>query len=369
VSKVKTKKRIKKKKKVQPKRNVQKGEMRQDLVTGKWVVIATGRSKKPSDFTKGRAKPKRPVKFEEECPFCSLDRFPQEPDVLRLPDDPDDWEVHIFGNKYPALRPKDEFRSWQSGPYRAIESVGYHELLATRWHNEVDAYLTARQMSMQMEALVLRYRQLKEKPSVSYIQIIKNHGEDAGASLEHPHHQMFTVPVLPSDVGDFLEGAEKYAEKNGHGVYEVVVDHELREKERVIFENEKFVAFCPYASRVNFEVWVVPKDDNPYFENLKPRERDSLAEIMIRVLASLYVGLNDPPYNYYIHSAPCDDTGFASERKRWPNFRWHIQILPRLAKRGGFEMGTGLEITTALPEESARFLREQKLEGVLEGGK
>jgi len=342
------------------------GEIRQDLVTGKWVVMATGRANKPSDFSKERKKPKKLAKVVKDCPFCDLDKFKQEPDVLRLPDDPDEWELHVFGNKYPAFDPTEEFRTWQRGPYRAIESVGYHELLATRYHNEVDALLTYRQMALQLEALVLRYRQLKEKPSVSYIQIIKNHGEEAGASLAHPHHQIFTVPVLPSDVKDLLQGAQSYRAKNDEEVFVVMVDYELKEKTRVVCENEKFVAFCPYASRAMFEVWVMPKEPNPYFENLSPGDRDELAEIMVKVFGSLYVGLNDPPYNYYILSAPCDDTGMAGAGENYQDWRWHIQILPRLSKWGGFELGTGLEITTALPEESAAFLREQSIDVLLE---
>jgi len=343
------------------------GELRQDLVTGKWVVVATGRAKKPSSFLKERPKPKKPPKTVNDCPFCNLEKYPQAPDILRLPDDPDEWELHIFNNKYPAFNPTDDFRSWQNGPYRAMESVGYHELLATRHHNQIDALLSYRQMSLQIEALVSRYRQLKEKPSVSYIQIIKNHGEDAGASLEHPHHQIFTVPVVPSDIKDVMNGSLEYAADNGNEVFDTIIDFELKENVRTIYENDKFVAFCPYSSRVPFEIWIVPKEPNPYFENLSPKDREALSEVMVKVFASLYVGLNDPSYNYYILSAPCDDTSSVREHKGYKNFRWHIQVMPRLNTWGGFEMGTGLEITTALPEDSAAFLREQKIDTLLEG--
>jgi UDPglucose--hexose-1-phosphate uridylyltransferase len=341
------------------------GEMRQDLVTGKWVVVATERSQKPSDFTTGQKRPQRMAKYKEKCPFCQLDKYPQKPDIVRLPDDPEEWEVHIFGNKYPAFNPCDEFRSWQQGPYRAIESVGYHEILATRWHDEADAYLTQRQMALQIEALELRYRQLREKPSVSYIQIIKNSGEGAGASLEHPHNQIFTVPVIPSDVHDILMGAEKYRQQHNENVFQTIIDWEKREGVRLIDENDDFILFCPYASRVAYEMWIVPKKHDPYFENMTPKQRDNLAELLRGALARLYVGLNDPPYNYYILSAPCDDTGFVSDRKIYKNFRWHIQILPRLSKWGGFEMGTGLEITTVLPEEAAAYLRGQNIDQLL----
>jgi UDPglucose--hexose-1-phosphate uridylyltransferase len=337
------------------------GELRQDFVTGKWVLVATGRAKRPSDFSEKREKPRRPPKFKNDCPFCRLDKYPQEPDVLRLPDDAENWQVHVFGNKYPALRPDDDFTAWQTGPYRVIEPIGFHEVLATRWHDQVDAILTKAQMSLQLEALVLRYRQLKIKASVNYIQIIKNHGEDAGGSLEHPHHQIFTLPILPSDVQDMMYGAERYAKERGHEPYGVMVEFEQEKKERVVYENDNFVAYCPFVSRTPFEVWVMPKKHGSYFENIGPAEREALADAMQNVFARLYVGLNDPHYNYYIYSAPCDDTGFVSGSTDFSNFRWHVEIFPRLGLWGGFELGTGLEIMSTLPEKAAAFLREQKL--------
>lgn len=360
-----TRKLVRKKQQSRQRGHKMVGEMRQDLITGKWVVVAIERSGKPSDFTSRRKKPRRLAKFKNDCPFCRLDKWRQRPDVLRLPDDPEEWEVHIFGNKYPAFYPCDDWRSWQAGPYRAIESVGYHEILATRYHNEADAFLTQRQMSLQIEALELRYRQLKEKPSVSYIQIIKNSGEEAGASLEHPHNQIFTVPTIPSDVHDMLTGAERYRQQYNENVFQTIIDWERKERVRVIEENDGFVLFCPYASRVAYEMWIVPKKPNPYFENIGPKERDQLADLMRSAFVRLYVGLNDPPYNYYILSAPCDDTGFVSDRKIYKNFRWHVQILPRLSKWGGFEIGTGLEITTVKPEEAAEYLRQQPLDELL----
>lgn len=337
------------------------GELRQDVITEKWIVIATGRAKRPDVFAKDREKPRILPRYKDDCPFCNLSRYPQEPDVLRLPNSADTWQVHIFGNKYPAFRPQDEFRSWSTGPHRAVEAVGYHEILAPRYHNQCDGIIGIETLALEIEALVLRYRQLRLKQSVNYIQIIKNHGPEAGGSIDHPHHQIFTVPVLPSDISDLLYGAQRYAEHHGRKAFRIILDFERRERVRVVWENEHFTAFCPYASRVPFETWIMPRKPNPYFDSIGPVERQALAEIMREILGRLYTGLHDPPYNYYIHSAPCDDTGFVCKIKSFPNFRWHVAILPRLSKFGGFELGTGLEINTVAPEEAAAFLREQTL--------
>lgn len=333
------------------------GELRQDLITGKWVVMATGRAKRPDNFATERKKPVALPKYQDKCPFCDLANYPQAPDVLRLPDDPDTWQVHIFGNKYPAFSPKDEFRNWNEGPYRAMEAVGYHEVLATRWHNQVEPLMSPRDLALSLEALVLRYRQLRSKPSVNYIQIINNHGAAAGGSLEHPHHQIITVPVLPDDVLDLFRGAEAYAQQHNEDVFTAILRFERERGTRIVYENDAFIAFCPYASRVPFETWIMPREHEPFFENSTPQQREYLAQALKQVLGRLYEGLHDPPYNYYILSAPCDETGFVCNIESFKHFRWHVQVTPRLNTWGGFELGTGLEINTSLPEESAKFLR------------
>lgn len=335
------------------------GELRQDIITGEWVVIAPGRGKRPHDY-KARASQELPTsrkKYLTECPFCNTAKYPQELDVLRLPDDEDTWAVHIFGNKYPAFVAASEVFAWQTGPHRAMHAAGYHEILATRGHNEQEAVISLRLFELQMEALVMRYRQLKTKQSVNYIQIIKNYGKAAGASLEHPHHQIFTTPVLPSDVVKILRGAEAYGKKNEEDVFSALLAYERAEGVRVVAENEEFVVLCPFASRVPFETWVVPKKHTPFFENITVRERRLLAEALQDILKRLSVGLNDPSYNYFIYSAPCDETGFVCDTATFQYFRWHLQIMPRLNVWGGFELGTGLEINTMLPEEAAEYLR------------
>lgn len=335
------------------------GELRQDIITGEWVVIAPGRGKRPSDYRvpATQALPSSQKKYVTACPFCNTATNPQEADVLRIPDDDDTWAVHIFGNKFPAFVASPEVAAWQVGPHRALPAVGYHEILATRWHNEQEALIGERLMELQIEALVMRYRQLKVKQSVNYIQIIKNYGVAAGASLEHPHHQIFTTPVLPSDVLSMLRVAQEYEKKNGQDVFSAIVEYERAEGTRIVSENDSFLALCPFASRVPFEVWIVPKKHDPFFENMTVVERRLLAESLQDILRRLRVGLNDPSYNYFIHSAPCDEQGFVCDTSTFKHFRWHIEVVPRLNVWGGFELGTGWEINTMLPEEAAEYLR------------
>jgi UDPglucose--hexose-1-phosphate uridylyltransferase len=337
------------------------GELRQDPITEKWVAIATERSKRPDGALAHNNIVNKKPRYKDDCPFCNLAMYPQAPDVLRLPDDPLHWQVHIFENKYPAFKPSKELRAWNEGPYRALDSVGYHEIIATKYHNQDDGVVDRKLLTLELEAIHLRYRQLQSEVGVNYIQVIKNHGKEAGASIEHPHHQMFSIPVLPADIAELLHGTERFAKKHGEKAFTVILDYERNEKKRVVFENEYFTAFCPFASRVPYETWIMPRKSNPFFEDIGPEEREALAEALQQILGRLYTGLQDPPYNYYIHSAPCDETGFVCDKSLFGHFRWHVAILPRLTTWAGFELGTGIEINTVAPEDAAAFLREQTL--------
>ncbi len=340
------------------------GELRQDPITEKWVVIATERAKRFAASDLGLLAQKgevNTIRYKEDCPFCNLAQYPQEPDLLRLPDNDKDWQMHIFQNKYPAFNKSKEFHFWNEGPYIATSAAGHHELLATRYHNQQDATADRHVIELEMEALVLRYRQLKGEPAVNYIQIIKNHGKEAGASLEHPHHQIFSVPVLPGDIADTLHGTERYAKTHGEKAFTIILAYEREYKKRIVFENEYFTAFCPYASKVPYETWILPRESNPFFEDIGHAERSALAEALQQVLGRLYTGLGNPPYNYYIHSAPCDESGFVCDASIFKHFRWHIVIMPRISTYAGFELGTGIEINTMPPEDAAAFLREQSL--------
>jgi UDPglucose--hexose-1-phosphate uridylyltransferase len=190
------------------------------------------------------------------------------------------------------------------------------------------------------------------KKTVNYIAIFHNHGKEVGASISHPHSQLMAIPVIAPYIKLELDGAERYHRSNQHCVYCVIAEYEREEKKRVVFENDEFIAFCPFASRAAFEIWVMPKFHSPYFERITDEQKIKLAEVFQKGLSSIYKALNDPPYNFYIHSAPCGGGDY-------PHFHWHIEILPHTATWAGFELDTGIEISTIQPEVAAEFLRKQ----------
>jgi UDPglucose--hexose-1-phosphate uridylyltransferase len=325
-------------------------ELRQDIVTGDWVVIATGRAKRPHEFAQfKRAADDGGI---EQCLFEYPEQTGQEKDTLIYCSSDGEWSLRVFPNKYPAFSRGKVPRALEEGPYFAMTGTGYHEVVVTRDHLQSMALMEPWQVAEVFDAYQDRYLALMSKKSVNYIQIFHNHGKEAGASIAHPHSQLMAIPVISPYIQMELKGAERYWRSHRHKVYSVVAEYESQEKKRVVYENEAFIAFCPFASRAAFEVWVLPKKHNPYFERITDQDKFLLAEVFQKALFSIYQGLGDPPFNFYIHTAPCDGKDYSS-------YQWHIEILPHTATWAGFELSTGVEISTIQPEVAAEFLRDQ----------
>jgi UDPglucose--hexose-1-phosphate uridylyltransferase len=331
-------------------KNESTSELRQDLVTGDWVVIATGRARRPDEF--GQHERIKDDAGIEKCLFEDPEKTGQEKDVLIYRRSDGDWTLRVFPNKYPAFKPSEIIEHIDKGPYFAMDGHGYHEVIVTRDHYKQLALMDKLEIAEVFDAYQERYISLMNKKSVNYIGIFHNHGKEVGASIAHPHSQLMAIPVISPYVQSELNGAEIYHQQSRHCVYCVMAEWEEKAKKRVVFENENFIAFCPFASRVAFEVWVMPKKHNPYFERINNEEKVELAEVFGKALSSIYKALNDPPYNFYIHTSPCDG-------KDYPHYHWHIEILPHTATWAGFELATGIEISTIQPEKAAEYLRNQ----------
>lgn len=325
-------------------------ELRQDLVTGDWVVIATGRAKRPEEFASKR----RELVMEDPnqpCLFCHPEESEQEKDILIYEQANGDWSLRVFPNKYPAFVRGRAPKYNEEGPYFSMDGAGYHELIVTRDHHKQIAQLNVLEVAEIVDSFQERYIDLMNKKSVNYIEIFHNHGKEAGASINHPHSQLMAIPVVSPYVKSELDGAENYHKNNKHCVYCSMIEWEEEHKKRVIFENEDFIALCPFSSRAAFEVWVLPKKHKPYFERTADNEKLALAEVLQVSINKIYKALEDPAYNFYIHTSPCDG-------KDYPHYHWHIEILPRTATWAGFELSTGIEISTIQPEVAAEYLRK-----------
>ncbi len=332
-------------------------EIRQDPTIEEWVIIARERAKRPSDFLRKQARSQLPA-FSPSCPFCpgNEDKTPEETLSYRNQNS-QGWRLRVFANRFPALTPGGSTtRREEDKFFYYMDGIGMHEVIVeTPVHNRPLALMEDREIEDVLRAYRDRYNTLRSMSDIRLIIIFKNHGPGAGTSLEHPHSQLVATPMVPRHIRMRLEVAMRYYDDTGRCVYSDLLKHEATSGKRLVMETERFVVFHPFASHRPFETWIVPKTHQACFGNVSAEELASLSSILRLVLLKLYQGLNNPDFNYVIDTAPIGD-----EEKEY--YLWHLRIIPRLTEIAGFEIGSGVYINPAVPEETARFMRELKLE-------
>lgn len=335
-------------------------ELRFDLISKDWVVIATGRAKRPKTF---RREKRIEIKIpKSKCPFCNIEE--QKKPVLiychgkKIPLQqriPKNWTTIVVPNRFPAFLPYPNWDKRVEGNlYQTMNAVGFCELVITRDHEKSLALLSIENIKEVIDSYKERYLALMKKPFVNYVSIFHNQGAEAGASQSHPHSQIITSPLFDIDLRRALNNSQKYFKQNKKCVNCRMSNWERKVKERVVFENRDFLAVCPFASKVAFEVIISPKKHLPNFERITEEGEGQLAEVFKVVLGKLYKALNNPSYNFYLKTAPCDGGNY-------PFYHWHFTILPKTGTWAGFELGARMEISTIEPEKAAEYLRSQKL--------
>ena len=331
-------------------------ELRKDPLVGRWVIISSERSKRPSDFATGG--PAR--RNQGECPFCpgnekstppelSADRDPE-----TAPNTPG-WRLRIVSNMFPALSTEGEPNREGLGMFDRMNGVGAHEvIIETPDHQKDLADLSLEQIERVLFAYRERIIELGKDPRFRYVTIFKNQGEAAGASLEHSHSQLIATPMVPKRVQEELDGSRAYYQYKERCIFCDMVRQERESGERVVLQNEHFICIAPFAPRVPFECWLLPRFHSSHFAEWPTVRTRDLATLLRETLLRLRVALDDPPFNYVVHTAPALP---AYERE----YHWHIEIIPKLIQVGGFEWGTGSYINPTAPEEAARYLREVQL--------
>jgi len=337
-------------------------ELRKDPIVGRWVIIATERGKRPSDF-----KPDVEDNTKDGCPFCEGNESKTPPEIfaIRNPNSQANspgWDVRVVPNKFPALRIEGEMEKMGVGIYDRMNGIGAHEvIIETPEHDKKMEMHSIEGLAKVFEAYRVRVKDLENDQRFRYILIFKNEGVSSGATLAHPHSQLIATPVTPKRVKEELEGSQQYYEYKDRCVFCDVLKEEQRQKVRVVYENEHFLSFCPFASRFPFEVMILPKRHDPDFHAIMPNEILGFSDAMRVTLAKLAKSLNNPQYNYIIHTSPVR----WKRRGYWTtidqDYHWHVEIMPRLTKVAGFEWGTGFYINPTIPEEAAKYLQEAEV--------
>lgn len=331
-------------------------ELRKDPITGRWVIIASERASRPTDFIIDRQMPSGGT-----CPFCygSEDRTPPEVLAFRpdssLPDTPG-WRVRVVPNKYPALRIEGLLGRRAAGMYDLMNAVGAHEVVIECPEHRLQlADLNTAQVTEVVWAYRDRFVDLQRDPRFRYILIFKNQGAEAGATLEHAHTQIIATPVVPKRVSEEILGARQHFELRERCIYCDIVRQEIDLGTRVVSRNDHFVVIEPFAARFPFETWILPVEHTANFELIRAEQVESLAAALRDTLRRIHAALDGPAFNYVLHSAPTGGDSVAE------TYHWHLEIMPKLTRVAGFEWGSGFYINPTPPEAAAEALRAARV--------
>jgi UDPglucose--hexose-1-phosphate uridylyltransferase len=337
--------------------------LRKDPVTDRWVIISPQRAKKPVDIGQVRARIEPGEGQPKFCPFCPGNESATPPEVLsyrRTGSKPNEegWTLRVTPNKFPALRIEGNLDRAGEGVYDKMNGIGAHEVII----ETPDHYGRLTLMDLErFEDVIWAFRDrmidLKKDKRFKYILIFKNQGSEAGASLEHTHSQLIALPIVPQMVNEELEGAKRYFRYKERCIFCDIVRQELSDGSRIVSVNDDFVALEPFAPRFPFETWILPRQHDSHFEDIKKRETENLARIFQDTLKRIMKALNWTAYNFMLHSSPFDD--MVREY-----YHWHFEIIPKSTKVAGFEWGSGFFINHTAPEDAAAYLRDVDLTGI-----
>lgn len=330
-------------------------EFRQDIVSKHWILFAPNRGVRPDDFRHAPATPdpKTLPARDPSCPFCAGQESVNQT-IAVYPGGNKPWQVRVIPNKFEALghsggRARSDF-------YIVREGIGDHEVILTRAHNVLTAFLPDELMELNLKVYQDRMRELSNHPEVEYVHIIQNHGQAAGASIMHPHSQIFATPFVPEHLHDEVVGSNVYFRTYGGCVYCEMILKELSDRDRIVLDDPDFLVMAPFASRVPYAMRILAKKHRASFMDISASERKSLARVLKTVLQKLYFKLGNPAYNYYLHSMPVSHSLLTRYDER--SYHWHLEILPRINVWGGFELGSDVYVNTVTPEQAADYLRQ-----------
>ena len=327
-------------------------ELRKDPITGRWVIISTDRAKRPTDFLRREVT----LGHSVNCPFCPGNEHKTPPEVLAYrngsnPNQPG-WTLRVVPNKFPALRVEGELSREGEGLYDKMNGVGAHEVIVESPEHVVSmGDLPDKRVEDLFWAFRDRIVDLKKDHRLRYIILFKNHGEAAGASLEHSHSQLIALPVVPKRMQEEIDGARRYYDFKERCIYCDIVRQELTDTSRLILETEQLVVISPYAPRFPFETWILPRKHASHFEEADIPTIQSLGSVVRTLIRKMDKVLERPAFNLMVHTAPVQDGAI-------PHYHWHVEVIPKLTRVAGFEWGTGFYINPTPPEEAATFLRE-----------
>ncbi len=325
-------------------------EIRKDYLLDRWVIISEKRAFRPNAEKKDEKK--KLSKKSKDCPFCPGNEKLCTKAIIEKPSSKD-WKIKLVENKYPAVFKDEEFEESFEKFRNKKTAYGSHFLLVdVPEHNLHPGFYSLKQWKLWFEVIKDVFNQEASDERIQYVLAFKNHGLEAGASQPHPHSQIISLPAVPHLINQEMSAADNYYTFEGRCIFCQIIKMESRLKERVVFENEDVIAFCPHAPLWPFEIWIFPKEHTPSIQ-MSEKSEDGILKVLGVILRTYYKVLGDPPFNFYLHTAYVRMVDHVVQK-----YHFHIEINPRLEKDAGFELGAGMNITTISPENAAKILRE-----------
>jgi UDPglucose--hexose-1-phosphate uridylyltransferase len=309
-------------------------EYRIDPETGGWRIVAPGRAARPSDIAGGG---------EAECPFDPGHEHMTMPEVLRVPADPTEpWRVRVVPNRYPVLG--------GAGDWPA--ATGLHEVVIESPHH--DGELRGATPGETLEVLTAmrdRCRAVRAGRRPAAIVVFRNHGAAAGTSLRHPHSQIVALDQAPPGLVGRWERVREFHERTGRRLHDEQAARERADQVRVVHDGDGLLVYQPRAGAVSHETVLLPDDDSAGLADASDEALTAMAAMLPAVASALAAVRDDPAYNLVVHAGPATDP----EARRW--YRWHIGLYPRVSRRAGLEIATGLGVNPTVPEQTAPVLK------------
>jgi len=339
-------------------------ELRYCPIKNRWAIIAPERRLRPLEFLVPT--PARTAPSPEVDPFAPGNEDLTTPEIFSLPAiDPasgSEWQVRVFANKFPALRVEGEVTREGTGLNDCVSGVGAHEVIVECPESDREmADFTVNELQHVLMAWRARILDLRNDSRLRYVLIFKNRGAEAGASITHAHSQLIATPIIPSEVAQELKASRTHFRAKERCLFCDLIHQEIELGSRVAIETDRFVALAPYASAFPFETWILPRRHGHDFAATDDADLRGLALVLSDLLRRLRHLLQDPPFNLVLHTAPSphprpghpDDWSTIDH-----DYHWHLELVPRISRRAGFEWGSGYTINPTSPEEAARHLQE-----------
>lgn len=326
-------------------------ELRRGSLSNRWVLIASGRAERPHDTPSVINKPIAIDPFDP-----STIRKEEITDQIANNDGtkysvPSTWKALSLSNNYPLVAPGDGKPNLKG---QSIDGYGYHELVIHSPDADKNFEdFTPEQTQAVLELYLKRFNHLAHHPHIEHIQIFTNRGDVAGASKAHPHSQIVALPIVPPYIQQLVDAAKEHYHQHQSNVVEDELAKESHDSSRIIYENSKFLIYCPYAPHADYHIRIMPKQPGSFFREITQDQLEHLSRVMNLAFRRLNRIAGIPPYNAFIRSAPVNATA-----EDLQGFRWHIDIVPHLSIPGGLEISTGLDVVTVYPEDAAHALRQ-----------